>query len=85
MENWILLYSNKNKEARRRIMKTLSKVLSLAVAMLMLASLLAGCGEKQDETTGTKDSLIFSINADIVSMDCHMARDTVTSIIHYRN
>ena len=54
-------------------MKTLSKVLSLAVAMLMLASLLAGCGEKQDETTGTKDSLIFSINADIVSMDCHMA------------
>ena len=68
-----MLYSNKNKEARRRIMKTLSKVLSLAVAMLMLASLLAGCGEKQDETTGTKDSLIFSINADIVSMDCHMA------------
>lgn len=65
-------------------MKTLSKVLSLAVAMLMLASLLAGCGEKQDETTGTKDSLIFSINADIVSMDCHMARDTVTSIIHYQ-
>lgn len=49
-----MLYSNKNKEARRRIMKTLSKVLSLAVAMLMLASLLAGCGEKQDETTGTK-------------------------------
>ncbi|MBS6323916.1 MAG: hypothetical protein KH409_08095, partial [Clostridium sp.] len=79
-----MLYSNKNKEARRRIMKTLSKVLSLAVAMLMLASLLAGCGEKQDETTGTKDSLIFSINADIVSMDCHMARDTVTSIIHYQ-
>ena len=65
-------------------MKTLSKVLSLAVATPMLASLLAGCGEKQDETTGTKDSLIFSINADIVSMDCHMARDTVTSIIHYQ-
>ena len=40
-------------------MKTLSKVLSLAVAMLMLASLLAGCGEKQDETTGYQGFLDF--------------------------
>jgi len=31
-----------------------------------------------------KDTLIFSINADITTLDCHMARDTVTGIVQYQ-
>ena len=66
-------------------MRRCFKTLSLILALLMLAGAFAGCGD-QPGTAGesTKDSLVFSINADIVTTDCHMARDTVTGIVHYQ-
>ena len=40
-------------------------------------------GGQGDQATPepVKDTLVFSINADIVSIDCHMARDTVSAIV----
>lgn len=70
--------------------------LSLVLALLMLTGLFSGCTKQappaggEDTPSGddaqepVRDSLIFSINADIVSLDCHMARDTVTGIVQYQ-
>ena len=60
------------------------KTLSLILALMLCATLFSACAGSPEEASGEKDSLIFSINADIVSMDCHMARDTVTGIVHYQ-
>ena len=60
------------------------KTLSLILALVLCATLFSACADGTEESSGEKDSLIFSINADIVSMDCHMARDTVTGIVHYQ-
>lgn len=60
------------------------KTLSLILALMLCATLFSACADGTEESSGEKDSLIFSINADIVSMDCHMARDTVTGIVHYQ-
>lgn len=71
-----------------------NRLMSLFLAMAMIATLFAGCGsdnqassdtqQSNDPTINVKDSLIFSINADIVTTDPHMARDTVSGIVHYQ-
>lgn len=55
----------------------------VVMILVLLISSLAGCSNQESEFA-KKDSLVFSINADIVSMDCHYARDTVTSLVHYQ-
>jgi peptide/nickel transport system substrate-binding protein len=65
-------------------MKRVKWILSSVLILTLVMGLLAGCGGSSDSSDEEKDSLVFSINADIVTMDCHFARDTVTSLVHYQ-
>ncbi len=65
-------------------MKRFYRIIALLLIPALAAAVLAGCGSQQDSDASEKDSLIFSINADIVTTDCHMARDTVSGIVHYQ-
>lgn len=67
-------------------MKNLRKGIAIVLMAVMLTGMLAACGRNDAENKGSggDSSLKFGIDADIVSLDTHMAKDTVTGIIHYQ-
>lgn len=66
-------------------MKSANKMVALILSILLLAGSFTACTSSNGGgTAAVKDTLKFSINADIVSLDTHMAKDTVTGIVHYQ-
>lgn len=66
-------------------MKNLKKVVAAILMVVMITGIFTACGGSGDTDSALdRTSLKFSIDADIVSLDTHMAKDTVTGIIHYQ-
>lgn len=65
-------------------MKSRRKIIALFLSAVMLLSVFTACGDSSTQASAVKDTLKFSINADIVSLDTHMAKDTVSGIVHYQ-
>lgn len=65
-------------------MKKTKKIIAaiLIITVMSIFTACGGSGNVDDEKEAS--SLKFSIDADIVSLDTHMAKDTVTGIIHYQ-
>lgn len=60
-------------------MKKITRLLAALVALLLVLSGCASSGGGASD--GEKDSLVFSINADITTVDAAKSKDLVTNIV----